>query len=118
MVITLPWPDSRLSPNARVHWRAKVAPKQQARIRTAWTTVAAAGFKETFHRLAESDGPIPITVTFYPPDKRRRDDDNMVGSFKHHRDGIADALGVDDRRFRPHYVFADAAAPGKIEVEL
>ena len=49
---------------------------------------------------------------------RRRDDDNMVGSFKAYRDGIADALGVDDRRFRPHYFFEDAEKPGRIDVEI
>ena len=51
----------------------------------------------------DDDGPIPVRITFYPPDARRRDDDNMIGSFRAARDGIADALGVDDRRFRPHY---------------
>lgn len=41
-------------------------------------------------------------MTFYPPDRRYRDDDNMISAFKHGRDGVALALGVDDRRFRIH----------------
>lgn len=65
-----------------------------------------------------SDEPIPMTVTFIPPDRRHRDDDGMIGSFKHARDGIADALGVNDRRFRPTYVFAEPEKPGRVEVEV
>lgn len=42
---------------------------------------------------------LPLYLTFFPPDKRKRDDDNMVASFKAGRDGIAQALGVDDNLF-------------------
>lgn len=118
MIVTLPWPDKALSPNARLHWRAKVGPKQDAKRRAAWLTIAAPGFHEARSELAASEGKFPVRVTFYPPDKRLRDDDNMVGSFKSWRDGIADALRVDDRRFKPEYHFADAEKPGRIEVEL
>ncbi len=118
MIIVLPWPDKRLSPNARVHWRAKVGPKQSARIRAGWSAVAAKGFYEARKALEGTEGPITLTIAFYPPDRRHRDDDNMIGSFKSHRDGIAEALGVDDRRFRPAYVFAEPEKPGRIEVRL
>ena len=37
---------------------------------------------------------LPLYLTFYPPDKRKRDDDNMISSFKAGRDGIAQALGL------------------------
>lgn len=116
--ITLPWPDKRLSPNARIHWRAKVGPKQSARIRSEWTAVASPGFREARKALVGTDGPIPVTITFYAPDRRRRDDDNMIGSLKAARDGIAAALGVDDHRFRPTYKFGEPAKPGRVEVEL
>lgn len=116
-MIVLPWPDKRLSPNARVHWAVKAAVKGKARTdacRLATVTVPLSVKKA----LRASDAPIPLEVTFYPPDRRHRDDDNMVGSFKSLRDGIADALGVNDRRFRPHYFFADPEKPGRIEVSL
>jgi len=116
MIISLPWPDKRLSPNARLHWRAKVGPKQAAKIAAGWATVAAKGFYDAKEALALSDGPIPVEMRFYPPDARLRDDDNMIGSMKAARDGIADALGVDDRRFRPHYFFEAPEKPGRIEV--
>ena len=118
MIITLPWPDRRLSPNARLHWRAKVGPKQAARIAAQHATVAAKGFYSVRKALDGTEGPIPITVRFYPPDRRHRDDDNMIGSLKHARDGIAEVLRVDDRRFRPHYFFEDACKPGRVEVEF
>lgn len=118
MKVVLAWPDKRLSPNARLHWRAKVGPKQAAKIAAGWATYASRGFQEARQALQASDGPIPIEIRFYPPDRRHRDDDNMIGAFKCARDAIADALGVNDRRFRPHYIFADADAPGRVEVSF
>jgi crossover junction endodeoxyribonuclease RusA len=116
MRVILPWPDKKLSPNARLHWGAKVGPKQDAKRIAAHLTIAAQGFPQVRHYLRCSDDPIAVTITFYPPDKRHRDDDNMIGAFKSWRDGIADALGVNDRRFRPQYCFGDAAKPGRVEV--
>ena len=119
MKIILPWPDARLSPNARLHWRAKVGPKQAAKIAAGHLTYAASrGLHDALEAMQASDEPIPMTITFYPPDKRHRDDDNMIGAFKSWRDGIADALSVNDRRFRPHYIFADPCKPGRVEVDI
>lgn len=119
MLIALPWPDARLSPNARVHWSARTGVKAKARADARIATFAALGcdLRELRQALA-GDAPIALTITFHPPDARHRDDDNMIASFKASRDGIADALGVDDRRFRPHYVFSEPEAPGRVEVEL
>jgi crossover junction endodeoxyribonuclease RusA len=44
--------------------------------------------------------PLCVTLRVYPPDKRRRDWDNIVASLKSGLDGISDALGIDDSRFR------------------
>ncbi len=119
MLIRLPWPDKRLSPNSkrRSHWRSYNDVAANARADAADYTIAAlTPHLPAARRDLEGDGTIPVTVTFYPPDRRHRDDDGMIGSFKHARDGIADALQVNDRRFRPTYVFADPCKPGKIEV--
>jgi crossover junction endodeoxyribonuclease RusA len=114
--ITLPWPDKRLSPNAkrRKHWRV-YQPAIKADRETGWFAT-----KEVLRKLegAEFAFPMPITVRFIPPDRRHRDDDGMIGSFKHMRDGIADAFGVDDRHFRPTYEFAEPEKPGRVEVVL
>lgn len=63
-------------------------------------------------------GTIPMTITFNPPDRRQRDDDNAIASFKAARDGIALGLGVDDRVFRPTYVFGDPIKGGRVLVEI
>jgi crossover junction endodeoxyribonuclease RusA len=117
MLITLPWPDKGLSPNARLHWAPKAKLKAAARQFAMVSTADAMNYYER-RKFASDESKIPMTITFYPPDKRLRDDDNMVGSFKAYRDGIADALGVDDRRFKPHYFFEDAEKPGRIEVRF
>ena len=117
--IVLPWPDSRLSPNAkrRTHWRVYQPVAKLARSDAHALTCCAIplGEKKT---LRESGSSVPITVTFVPPDRRRRDDDGMIGAFKHARDGIADALGIDDRLFKPTYVIAEPEKPGRVEVEI
>lgn len=117
MKIVLPWPDKKLSPNARLHWAQKAGVKKIARKEAALFTSAASGLREVRGHLV-GDDPIEIRVSFFPPDARHRDDDNMVGSFKAYRDGIADALGVNDRRFRPHYFFESPAKPGRVEVVI
>jgi crossover junction endodeoxyribonuclease RusA len=45
------------------------------------------------------EGGIGLRFDFYPPDKRKRDLDNMLSSIKAAVDGIADAHGVNDQRF-------------------
>lgn len=50
-------------------------------------------------RVSMADGPIHIALTFYPPNKRRRDLDGCISSCKAYLDGLADGLGVDDSRF-------------------
>ena len=119
MLVTLPWPHKDLSPNARKHWAALSVAKKKARETAHYATLEAAGSRMgEFRASLAGEGRIALTVTFYPPDKRRRDDDNMVAAFKASRDGIADALQVDDRRFRPHYYFEDAAKPGRVEIAI
>lgn len=119
MKITLPWPDKRLLPNARVHWAVKAPVTKRARHDACYATyeAAGAGIRELRNWATKADK-VALEVRFYPPDRRRRDDDGMVASFKASRDGIADALGLDDHKFRPHYYFEDAEKPGRIEVRF
>lgn len=93
--ITLPWPSRELSPNARTHWR-KAAPIK-ARYRDACYILA-----KQARIVIDWEGDIHMWIDFVPPDRRHRDDDNMIASIKSLRDGVADALGVNDRRFRIH----------------
>lgn len=119
MIVTLPWPDKRLTPNAkrRTHWSV-YRPAIKAARELAWGAATSVLPHDARHALHVSAGKIALSVTFYPPDARRRDDDGMIGAFKHYRDGIADALGLDDHRFRPEYHFAEPEKPGRVEVEI
>lgn len=119
MIVKLPWPDKRLTPNAkrRTHWRT-YRPFIKADRATGSTLTCVSISLRDKRAIAATEGKIALTITFYPPDKRKRDDDGMISAFKHMRDGIADALGVDDHRFRPTYVFADPCRPGRVEVEF
>ncbi|WP_312905408.1 RusA family crossover junction endodeoxyribonuclease [Stutzerimonas nitrititolerans] len=91
-VIILPWPPKELSPNARVHWAKKSKAAKQYRAECFLLTKKA-GIAAP---LADE---ILFALEFVPPDRRKRDDDNLLASCKALRDGVADALGIDDNRF-------------------
>lgn len=110
--IICPWPNSQLSPNARVHWA------QKAKAAKAAKNIGFYAAKEA-KAAVDWDGVIHVFITFYPPDRRARDDDNLIASFKNCRDGIAMALGVNDKRFRCHpFVHTETAKGGKVVVRL
>jgi len=94
--LTLPWPPKQLSPNARLHWSVVAKVKKAYRM-ACFTQAINAGM-----RSIPWDGDVHLWIDIYPPDRRARDDDNVVASFKSGRDGLADALGVNDKRFRIH----------------
>lgn len=105
MEITLPWPPKHLSPNSRVHWAVR---SKAAKAYRQMCYLAALSSKARI----DWEGEIHLWITMYPPDRRRRDDDNVIGSFKSGRDGIAQALGVDDSRFRVHPWLSDEVVRG------
>lgn len=90
--LILPWPPRECSPNARVHW-SKKAKAAKAYRQLCWALAKQSS-------IAAPDGMLALWIDFYPPDRRARDDDNLIAMFKSGRDGIADALGIDDKRFR------------------
>ncbi len=98
--ITLPWPPASLSGHANGHWRSKSNPTAKHRD---WANKATKAAGVTGIPIS---GDIRILVTFYPPD-RRGDRVNYPVRVKSYFDGIADALGVNDRRFLPSYQFAE-----------
>lgn len=113
MRIDLPWPPKELSPNARVHWRAAADVKADYKAACAMLAkVATKGWEPVYHDLH-------LTVTFHQPDMRKRDVDNMLASIKYGLDGVAQALGVDDRQFRPITVdWKRGKKPGMVSVEV
>jgi crossover junction endodeoxyribonuclease RusA len=91
VTITLPIPHKALSPNAKSpgRWRKKA---QQIKIHRRRAHV------RTLEALKGRPAP-PFTrykLAFFFKTNRRRDDDNASASCKAYRDGIADALKMDD----------------------
>ncbi len=95
VLLRLSWPSPKLNPNnsdGRSHWYNTKERK----------AAKAEGHGEALLRGAKNvEGErFLLKVTAYPPDNRRRDDDNFLKQMKHHRDGIAIAMGVDDSQFK------------------
>lgn len=88
----LPWPDKRLSPNARGHWATLARAKKVAK-QAAYYAALEAGIG-----MIDAEA-ISVRYVFYPPDNRARDTDNMVASVKAYGDGIALAIGIDDSKW-------------------
>ena len=118
MKFMLPFPPSSLSghntmaPKAVMYARAKViATERAAAYHLAKAAQRASGYEPP------ETGDIPITFTFYPPNNRS-DRTNFANRMKAAIDGIAEALGVNDKRFLPSYLFAEPHAPGRVEIVL
>lgn len=86
--IIFPFPDSRLSPNKRID-RRQLIPIHNAAKDEAYLIIKESGLK-----IPEQ--PLKLTLVFLPPDKHKRDLDNLYSSFKAYQDGIFFALGLDD----------------------
>ena len=95
--IHLPWPDSRLSPNARNN-RLHVT-KQRRDARNAGYMLALAAARKANWSPADAKA-VRITYTFHPPDRRHRDLDNLHSCLKAAGDGVAKAIGIDDAKWR------------------
>jgi hypothetical protein len=71
-----------------------------------------------YSHLAIPDAPIAVHLAFHPPDKKPRDEDNMLASMKAALDGIAMALGVNDRWFRLSHEVGEAVKGGSVEISV
>jgi hypothetical protein len=111
MKIELPFPPASLSGHAGGNWRGKATVTHKHRT-LAHLSVLALGGGRVRH-----EGDIEVLVTFYPPD-RRSDRLNFPNRMKPYFDGIAAALGVNDKRFVPAYKFAEPEKPGRVCVEV
>ena len=89
----LPWPAKALQSNARCHWAVKAGATKQAR-RDA--------------RIVAKAAKVPcwpnatILIEYYPP-TLRGDPQNVPSALKAYLDGIADAMGCNDKGFKVDY---------------
>lgn len=117
LTITLPWVDPRLMPNRKngAAWQSSHAAKIRAKQDGALSARAALGR----NALTPADT-YPLNILFVAPDGRHRDLDNMLAASKAALDGVAEALGIDDRLFRPITidVARDTKKQGFVLVEI
>ena len=93
ITIEMGLPDPALRPNGRAHWRVVAAAKKQAK-GTALVLALAAGDGTKWTAAM-------LDVVWFAKTKRYvPDDDNAWGSLKAARDGIAAAIGIDDKHVR------------------
>lgn len=61
-----------------------------------------------------------LRYTYYPPKGGKfLDDDNLIGAMKYYRDGIANALDINDKRFITYPVERGARdGRGRVVVEI
>jgi hypothetical protein len=113
-MIELPFPPASLSGHNKGHWRSKsdiVARHRE------WAMKAALAARSQLRIPLADSSDIYVSATFYPPD-RRGDRVNYPGRLKPYWDGIADALGVNDRRFLPSYHFAEPVKNGRVVIVI
>ena len=97
ITLDLPWPNPVLSPNSpKRHWRQKHNANVAAR--EAGYLIAL-----TLPRPGKPGrwfGPLSLSLTFWPPNNRRRDLDNIYSSLKSAIDGACAGLGIDDSQIK------------------
>lgn len=110
-LLRLSWPVPSLWQNRRAHWAERAKAIKDYRTE-AW---AEAGN----HGVQTMPGAI-LEFTFAPPNRIRRDIQNMPATMKSAIDGIADAMGCDDRLFRPRFPdqFADPVKGGAVLIHI
>jgi crossover junction endodeoxyribonuclease RusA len=110
-LIRCAYPPKPLWPNARPNRFAKARVAKSYRYdccRLAWA--------QNVHRVNWPDGKIKIHLTFHPAGSP--DDDNLEAAFKSGRDGIADAMGMDDKRFSVTREIASKVKGGCVLVQI
>ena len=115
MIVAFPFPHPSLFPNRKngTHWTKTKAIKTEAREDAVEATKQAMQSDKTWGDT------IPLSIVFVAPDCRHRDLDNCLAAAKSQLDGMADALGVNDKRFRPILIdYVKGDAPGAMIVAV
>lgn len=91
--------------NTREHHMARARRAKQQRSLARLQAIASLCRSPLWARVANGCD-LVVTITRIAP--RQLDDDNLAGSAKHVRDGIADALGIDDGDKRIQWRYGQA----------
>lgn len=109
-MIRLPFPPASLSGHNEGNRWEKASLNRKHR---QWASDATKAAKLT----VPAEGDLLLSVRFVPPN-RLGDRVNFPNRCKPYFDGIADALGVNDKRFVPSFSFSDPQKPGWVEVTI
>lgn len=96
--------------NARDGWRAHAARAKKQRVAAYFGVLAGQGRRPIVL-------PLVVTLTRIAPSSGL-DDDNLRGALKACRDGVADALGVDDRDARVTWLYGQRRGAWGVEVRV
>jgi len=112
--IILPWPPRPLWANWRGFWRVRADALAVSRYRAKILTLKAMGREG--HALTRP----MLTFEFAPPSRASRDMQNMPHTQKAAIDGIADALGMDDKHFACVWPvdFSEPVKGGRVVIEI
>jgi len=109
-MIVLPFPAPVLWPNGRtLNHKFKAAAFKKAREQAAWAAKAA--------NVRVGNSPIPVHLIIKPKAKGPAPDaDNCVSACKAYLDGIAAAIGINDRHFAAPTVEIDGERSGQFVI--
>lgn len=121
MILTFPWPSSALRPNASSPgnwWNKSKAAKSYKSDCIMTCRAARVSTMAALTSYGEGGNKPILVIIFRPPDKRRRDLDGMLSSFKQGIDAIAEEIGIDDSEFSLVISKGDPVKHGQVEVTL
>lgn len=112
MKLTFPWFLKELKPNHSSHFMQKAKAKAIYRAECARITQEALETQDVDRESKE------LQFTFYKPNRRHMDADNMLAAMKSGIDGMCDALGVNDKQFKRIVIEVAEDIGGYVEVKI
>ena len=112
LTLTTRWPDAKLSPNTRGHWSKKASANK-----TALLEIRSLLPKDT----SIPKGHLRVEFSFYQPDLRRRDLDNLLASMKPYIDAIFLLGKADDTQIQSiacHKILPDGVPRVELKIFL
>ena len=115
--IVIPMTPARvLSPNARTHWATKARAVSRYREAARLSTAATIDVDERNALHGSTSIGYTVRVAWERGRRGSLDEDNVLASCKAALDGVADALGIDDRRFHVRGVEIDRQSRAGVTV--
>lgn len=114
MKVQFPFPPASLAGHNNGHWRTRERDVATLRAQAFHLTKVA---KREHGYTVPAEGDICVHIHFVPANDRG-DRVNYPIRVKPLLDGLAEALGVNDKRFLPVYTFGAPDKPGCVEVVL